>query len=167
MLHFLNPGGLRQGEHRGESKTSTAILLWFTVTANHTAPHYLYHVGRGRREEQRRGEESRVGEDRYHILLRARSAEPDQSLSCLPLEASWTKHRAVDSLRTLLLQKDESSHFPKKTRPLLYFSFSTVIIYPPFFSGTLLNSSKTLALHAVTALYLALFQVDALRNKWS
>lgn len=44
------------------------------------------------------------------------------------------------------------------------FPFSAVIIYPPFFSGTLLNSSKTLALHAVTALYLAPFQADALRK---
>lgn len=44
------------------------------------------------------------------------------------------------------------------------FPFSTVIIYPPFFSRALLNSSKTLALRAVTALYLALFQVDALRK---
>lgn len=44
------------------------------------------------------------------------------------------------------------------------FAFSTVIIYPPFFSEALLNSSKTLALHVVTPLYLALFQVDALRK---
>lgn len=44
------------------------------------------------------------------------------------------------------------------------FAFSTVIIYPPFFSEVLLNSSKTLALHVVTPLNLALFQVDALRK---
>lgn len=44
------------------------------------------------------------------------------------------------------------------------FAFSTVIIYPPFFSEVLLNSSKTLALHVVTPLNLAPFQVDALRK---
>lgn len=49
-----------------------------------------------------KGEEKKA-EDRYHIPLRARSVQSDWSLSCLPLVASWTKHRPVDSLRTLLL----------------------------------------------------------------
>lgn len=39
-----------------------------------------------------------------------------------------------------------------------------LLFIPPFFSRTLLNSSKTLALRAVPALYLAPFQVDALRK---
>ena len=51
-----------------------------------------------------------------------------------------------------------------KLGPYYVFPFSTVIIYPPFFSESLLNSSKTLALHVVTILYLAPFQVDALRK---
>lgn len=109
MLHFLNPGGLRRGRTKGVggSKTLTAILPWFTVTASHTAPHYLYHGGgeggvggeRKEEEEERRG----GGENRYHILARDRSGQPDWSLSCVPLEACSTKHRPVDSLRTLLL----------------------------------------------------------------
>lgn len=55
----------------------------------------------------------------------------------------------------------------KKLDPYYAFPFSTVIIYPPpppLFSESLLNSSKTLALHVVTVFYLALFQVDALRK---
>lgn len=46
----------------------------------------------------------------------------------------------------------------------MFFLLALLLFIPPFFSKSLLNSSKTLALHVVTVLYLALFQVDALRK---
>lgn len=49
------------------------------------------------------GEGGGGGEDRYSIPPRAQSVQSDWSLSCLPVEASWTKHRPIYSLRTLLL----------------------------------------------------------------
>lgn len=47
---------------------------------------------------------------------------------------------------------------------MLFLLALLLFIPPPFFSESLLNSSKTLALHVVTVFYLALFQVDALRK---
>lgn len=56
----------------GGSKTLTAILPWFTVTASHTAPHYLYHGGgeggvgrgggggKGKKKKKKGGEEARI-----------------------------------------------------------------------------------------------------------
>lgn len=80
MLHFLNPRGLRHGREEGAlgGKTSPAILPWFTVTASHTAPHYVYHVGR-RGGGESKGEEKKgeVGEDRCHIPVRARPVQSD------------------------------------------------------------------------------------------
>lgn len=49
-------------------------------------------------------------------------------------------------------RKMKASTSLRKLRLYYAFPFSAVIIYPPFFSRTLLNSSKTLALRAVTAL---------------
>lgn len=58
----------------------------------------------------------------------------------------------------------KASTSPRKLGLYYAFPFRTVIIYLPFFSESLSNSSKRQALHVVTALYLALFQVDALRK---
>lgn len=53
--------------------------------------------GRARREERR-------GLTRVpYRAFKAHSIQPPWSLSCLPLEASWTKHSPVHSLRALLL----------------------------------------------------------------
>lgn len=81
------------------------IASHFTVVYCHCEPHSSpLPLSGGRRGErgESKGEEKKGG-DRYHIALRARSAQLDWSLSCLPLVASWTKHRPGDSLRTLLL----------------------------------------------------------------
>lgn len=60
---FPKPSGPQTGGALG-GKTSTAILPWFTVTASHTAPHYLYHVGGGgggeSKREEKKGEEERI-----------------------------------------------------------------------------------------------------------
>lgn len=118
--------------------------------------------GRG---EQREAEERRAGKARNYNPVRGHTVHSDCSLSCPPLVASWTEHRPVASLRTLLLQKDESSQFPKKTMPLLCFSFQWCYYLSLLSSPGLFNTHpKALALHAVTALYLAPFQGDALRK---
>lgn len=46
----------------------------------------------------------------------------------------------------------------------MLFLLALVLFIPPFFSESLLNSSKTQALHVVTVSYLALFQANALRK---
>lgn len=156
MLHFLNPGGLRQ---------RWGLFWGLTVTASYAVPYNLYHV-EGRREggggkAEMKKEEERTG----------RSEQIRQWESCLcSLTAAFHVDRChLPGLNTGLQThwehycygKIKASTSPRKLG--LYYAFP-FIIYPPFFSNTLLNSAKTPSLHEVAVFCLALFQVDAVRR---
>lgn len=134
------PGAPDRGSHCEGGKTSTAILPWFTVTASHTAPHYLYHVGGG----ESKGEEKKGEEGRIDTIF-----QWEPGLNSLT-GAFHVYHSKLPGLNTGLYthwehycyRKMKASTSLRKLGLYYAFPFSTVIIYPPFFSRTLLNSSK-------------------------
>lgn len=99
---FPKPWGPQMGGSTGGHNIDSHFTMVYCHCEPHSSPLPLSRRRRGSRGEPTRGEERRGGEDRYHIPVRAQSVLSNWSLSCLPLEASWTKHRPVDSLRTLL-----------------------------------------------------------------
>lgn len=138
MLRFLNPGGPRQG-----------VALWggqnidshFTMVYCHCKPpHYLYHVGGG----ESKGEEKKGEEERIDTIF-----QWEPGLNSLT-GAFHVYHSKLPGLNTGLYthwehycyRKMKASTSLRKLGLYYAFPFSTVIIYPPFFSRTLLNSSK-------------------------
>lgn len=108
--------------------------------------------------------------DPHHLHLVG--GEKKGSMSCFrwkPLSVTGAFHDDYSKLLGRTHTQREHYCYRKikasSCSPLLRWVVRTVIIYPPFFSGSPLNSSKTLARHAVTAFYLAPFQADALKNR--